>query len=300
MEPISTTARTLPITTRLAPPHSCARPFMARTRGSPRWPPWAAFTAPLYLGNQLTPRRAAGTGNNQITTASGASGLVTQAVAVTIGSLKFSGATSLPRATMVTWTTTRPASRRHHCHGRGGDDHRPRRPQQRAARAISSSTCLSPRIRWRSPRPLTSGTSGGLTVTGAGTVFLSNPSYLLANSAFTGNIYIDGGLSGGSSGAFSGATLSIIGTGISDPTTLGSAVGQDDLPQWRHVPAHGHERDVHARQEHSRSTGGRHAGCGQQRPHESPSWQPDGRKLSDGRRATSRSAATPPAPASCS
>ena len=55
-------------------------------------------------------------------------------------------------------------------------------------------------------------TTGGLTVTGNGTLFLSNPTNLVGvNNGFAGNIWIDN------------ATLSIAGTGTSDPTTLGAA-----------------------------------------------------------------------------
>ncbi len=148
-----------------------------------------------------------GVTNNGVTT-------VTQAAAVTEGSLKFNGVTSLATGGLVTIQTA--------ANSRGGIIATGGAVTITGPGGIASGgsgdLILDVPLSGDSlsiSAPLTSGTTGGLTVTGAGTVFLSNPTNLVGtNNNFTGSIWIDN------------ATLSIAGTGITDPTTLGSSTGR--------------------------------------------------------------------------
>ena len=171
-------------------------------------------TATTLAGNSLT--ALTGADQDQIITTSGVNGTVTQVASIIIDSLKLNGAgTSLATGAAVIIDNNTAG-------GRGaiiatGGATSITGPGGITTNAAGDMIINVPLSTDSISIATTIGTTGGLTIAGAGTVFLSNPTNLVGvnSTGLTGSIWID-----------NTATLSILGTGLSDPTTLGSAAAR--------------------------------------------------------------------------
>ncbi|HEY5313901.1 MAG TPA: autotransporter-associated beta strand repeat-containing protein, partial [Pirellulales bacterium] len=153
------------------------------------------------------------TSNNELTTASGLSGTIVQNVGVTAITLKMSGAITLDvGGTVVLQTAVTSGSGgiiatggASTIYGVGGIETNATGQLVINTPLATDSLTIASQIIGNTTNTMP------LVKTGAGTLILQNPANLVGvNSSYTGAIYIDGG------------TLSITGTSVTDPLTLGS------------------------------------------------------------------------------